>query len=346
MSLPRLSISRPVGVAMFYIAVVCLGALSFTRLPIDLLPDIAYPKLVIYTTYPNVAPSEVERAVTEPIEQAVARVPGVERVESTTREAISMVVLRFAWGTDMDFAALNVRGRVDQIRDNLPDNAARPIVLRTDPRSEPIAAISVSGPNDLWALKELAESVYRRRLEQLDGVAQALVAGGLEREIHVDIDLAKLESYGITLQQVSTALSAANVSAPSGSILQGRFRYPLRALGEWQTVEEIASVVVARKQPAGASNARPAGLILVRDIATVEDGFKEREAIARYNGKEAVGILIFKESGANTVRVMEDVEKVLGQLRNEYSTVTVDIPSSQAGYVSGATANPVDEMNL
>src|SRR5262245_33390413 len=332
MSLPRLSISRPVGVAMFYIAVVCLGALSFTRLPIDLLPDIAYPKLVIYTTYPNVAPSEVERAVTEPIEQAVARVPGVERVESTTREAISMVVLRFAWGTDMDFAALNVRERVDQIRDNLPDNAARPIVLRTDPRSEPIAAISVSGPNDLWALKELAESVYRRRLEQLDGVAQALVAGGLEREIHVDVDLARLESYGVTLQQVSAALAASNASAPSGSILQGRFRYPLRALGELQQVEQIRNVVVARPRQ-GTAGTGPAGLVLISDIGTVEDGFKEREAIARYNGKEAVGILIFKESGANTVRVMDDVEDVLTQLRTENKNVTVDIASSQAGFV-------------
>ncbi len=346
MSLPRLSISRPIGVAMFYLAVVCLGIISFTRLPIDLLPDIAYPKLVVYTGYPNVAPSEVERFVTEPIEQAVARVPGVERVESTTRDGISMVVLRFAWGTDMDFAALNVRERVDQIRDNLPQQAERPVVLRTDPRSEPIAVISVSGPKDLWALKELAESVFRRRLEQLDGVAQALVSGGLEREIHVDIDLGKLESYGITLQQVSTALAASNASAPSGSILQGRFRYPLRALGELQQVEEIRNVVVARPRPGTAGGTGPAGLVLVGDIGLVEDGFKERESIARYNGKEAVGILIFKESGANTVRVMDDVEEVLGQLRSENANVTVDIASSQAGFVSGAIANLVQEMLL
>jgi HAE1 family hydrophobic/amphiphilic exporter-1 len=331
---------------MFYIAVVCLGLLSFTRLPIDLLPDIAYPKLVIYTTYPDVAPSEVERFVTEPIEQAVARVPGVERVESTTREGISMVVLRFAWGVDMDFAALNVRERVDQIRDNLPDQAERPVVLRTDPRSEPIAAISVSGLTNLWSLKELAESVYRRRLEQLEGVAQALVTGGLEREIHVDIDLSRLESYGLTIPQVSTALDAANQSAPSGSILQGRFRYPLRALGELQQVREIENIVVARPELGGAAGSGAAGLILVRDIGTVEDGFKEREAIARYNGKEAVGILIFKESGANTVRVMQEVDEVLGQLRAEYPTVTVDIASSQAGFVSGAIANLVQEMLL
>src|SRR5688500_15380161 len=149
MSLPRLSIGRPVGVAMFYVAVICLGILSVTRLPIDLLPDIAYPKLVIYTTYADVAPAEVERFVTEPLEQQVARVPGVERVESVSREGISLVVLRFAWGTDMDFAALNVREKVDQIRDNLPESADRPVVLRTDPRSEPIAAISISGPSDL-----------------------------------------------------------------------------------------------------------------------------------------------------------------------------------------------------
>ncbi|MEX2282744.1 MAG: efflux RND transporter permease subunit [Gemmatimonadota bacterium] len=248
MSLPRLSINRRVGVAMFYVAVVVLGVLSFRRLPIDLLPDIAYPKLVIYKTYPDVAPIEVERFVTERIEQSVARVPGVERVESITREGISLTVLNFAWGTDMDFAALNVREQLDQIRDQLPNPTDRPYVLRTDPRSEPIAAISVSGPNDLWALKDLAESVYRRRLEQLDGVAQALVTGGLEREIHVDVDLGKLDSYNLTLQQIKTALERSNVSSAGGSILQGRFRYPLRTLGEIQAVKEIEQLVVARPQ--------------------------------------------------------------------------------------------------
>src|SRR5687767_6530680 len=345
MSLPRLSIGRPVGVAMFYVAVICLGILSYTRLPIDLLPDIAYPKLVIYTTYPNVAPAEVERFVTEPIEQQVARVPGIERVESVTREGISLVTLRFAWGTDMDFAALNVRERVDQIRDALPDLSQKPIVLRTDPRSEPIAAISVAGPNDLWELKELAESVFRRRLEQLDGVAQALVAGGLEREIHVDVDPDRLESYGLTMSQVSTALDNANRSSPSGQILQGRFRYPLRTLGELQTVSQMEEIVVARPS-GGATGSGAAGMILVRDIATVDNGFRERDAIARYNGREAVGLLIFKESGANTVRVMKDVDEVLAQLKEDYPAVRVDIASSQAGFVSGAIKNLVQEMIL
>src|SRR5690606_14556215 len=126
-------------------------ALSASRLPVDLLPDIAYPKLVVYTSYPDVAPAEVERFVTERVEQQVATVPGVERVESTTREGASLVVLRFAWGTDMDFAALNVREKVDALRDVLPERAARPVVLRTDPRSEPVMALSVAADSvSLW----------------------------------------------------------------------------------------------------------------------------------------------------------------------------------------------------
>jgi HAE1 family hydrophobic/amphiphilic exporter-1 len=212
MSLPQLSIGRPVAVAMLFVAIVFLGAISFTRLPVDLLPDIAYPKLVVYTTNPEVAPAEIERSITELVEAAVARVPGVERIESASRAGVSLVTLHFAWGTDMDFAALNVRERVDGLRGSLPERAQRPTVLRTDPRSEPIMAISIAAPGDLWGLKELTESVFRRRLEQIDGVAQATVTGGLEREIQVDVDPSKIESYGITVDQIATALAGANAA--------------------------------------------------------------------------------------------------------------------------------------
>jgi hydrophobic/amphiphilic exporter-1 (mainly G- bacteria), HAE1 family len=336
MSLPQLAIRRPIAVAMAFLAVTILGVISFTRLPVDLLPDVAYPKLVIYTTIPETAPEEVERFITEPVEQAVARVPGVERVESVSREGVSLVVLRFAWGTNMDFAALNVRERVDGLRGSLPERAKRPVVLRTDPRSEPIIAISVAGGRDLWSMKEVAESVFRRRLEQVDGVAQAAVIGGLEREIHVDVDAPLLESHGISIDQVAAALAQANVSSPSGTIRRGRFRYALRTLGELQSVEQIGDVVVAQRSTAYGG---PVGRVLLRDISRIEDGFRERESIARYNGREAVGLLVFKEAGANTVRVAERVDEVLAQLRAEYGGIHLDVAMSQAGFISGAVSN-------
>jgi HAE1 family hydrophobic/amphiphilic exporter-1 len=333
---------------MLFLAVVLLGVISYVRLPIDLLPDVSYPRLVVYTSYPDVAPAEVERLITERIEEQAAAVPGVERVTSASREGVSLVTLRFGWGTDMDFAMLNVRERLDNVREFLPESATRPAILRVDPESEPIMVLSVIGGSDLWETKELAETVFRRRLEQLDGVAQASVTGGLDREIQVEVNPRLLEAYGLTIEQISTALDQANVSAPGGTILQGRYRYPLRTLGEFRTVEEIAEVVVARQRPGGQAAAGPGqeGVRLVRlkDVGRVIDGFAEREAIARYGGTEAVGLMVFKESGANTVTVAEAVDEVLVQLSDEYPSMGVDVAYSQAGFISDSITNVVQAL--
>jgi HAE1 family hydrophobic/amphiphilic exporter-1 len=337
---------------MLFLAVILLGLISYVRLPIDLLPDVSYPRLVVYTSYPDVAPAEVERLITERIEAEAAAVPGVERVTSVSREGVSLVTLRFGWGTDMDFAMLNVRERLDNTREALPETATRPAILRVDPESEPILVLSVVGGSDLWETKELAETVFRRRLEQLDGVAQAAVTGGLDREIQVEVNPRLLEAYGLTIEEISRALDQANVSAPGGTILQGRYRYPLRTLGEFRTVEEIADVVVARQQPGGgpegssAAGASQEGVRLVRlrDVGRVIDGFAEREAIARYNGAEAVGLLVFKESGANTVTVAESVGEVLAQLTEEFPETVVDVAYSQAGFISDSISNVVQAL--
>jgi HAE1 family hydrophobic/amphiphilic exporter-1 len=326
---------------MLFFAVAMLGMISFFRLPIDLLPDVAYPRLVIYTTYPDVGPSEVERFVTEPIERQVARVPRAERIESVSREGVSLVTLRFTWGTDMDFAVLNVREQLDNLRGNLPDMASRPAVLRTDPSSEPIMAVSVAGSADLASLKDLAEMVFKRRLEQVDGVAEAALAGGLEREIHVEVDPRLLESYGFTIQTIGDVLQAANQSAPGGRIRRGRYTYALRTLGEFQTVDEIANVPLG---PSPNDTSGTGNLVLLRDVATVEDGFRDRESVARYNGHEAVGLLLFKESGANTVRVADRVDEVLDQLRAEYPEIQLDVAMSQAGFITDAISNVVQAL--
>jgi len=342
MSLPSGAIRRPVAVAMLFLAIVFLGVISFVRIPIDLLPDVAYPRLVVYTQYSDVGPTEVERFVTEPIERGVSRVPGVERVESVSREGISLVLLRCRWGTDMDFAALNVREQIDNLRDELPELAGRPVVLRTDQNSEPVMAISVAAPTDLGSLKELVESVFKRRLEQIDGVAEAALAGGLEREIHIEVDPRLLETYGLTVQDLLDAVDAANQSAPGGTVLRGRYRYALRTLGEFETVDQIETVPVVPRGQAQDSSA--SGTITIGDVAVVEDGFRDRESMARYNGRESVGLLLFKESGANTVRVAEQVDEVLDQIRRLYPDVTLDVATSQAGFITEAIANVVQAL--
>ena len=352
MSIPGTSTRRPVAVAMLVLAVVLLGVISFTRLPIDLLPDVSFPRLVVYTSYPNVAPAEVERLITEPVERAVAQVAGVEKVTSVSQEGVSLVTVRFGWGTDMDFAALNTRERLDDIRDAFPETADRPTILRVDPQAEPILTVSITGGGTPVKNKEIAEDVFRRRLEQLEGVAQASVTGGLDREIQVNVNGTVLEANGLTLSQVSSAIGQANYSARGGTILRGRYRYPLRTLGEFQAVQEIEKVVVDRRRVVGGSGG--AGQqsdqdvafreISVADVATVVDGFREREEVARYNGNEAVGLLVFKESGANTVAVSEDVQETLAVLKEQWSDFTAEIAYNQATFIDDSISNVVQAL--
>jgi hydrophobic/amphiphilic exporter-1 (mainly G- bacteria), HAE1 family len=341
MGLARLAVRRPVAVAMFFLAVVLLGLISFTRLPIDLLPDVSYPRLVVYTAYPEVAPGEVERLVTEPLEASLAATPQVERISSISREGVSLVTLRFAWGTDMDFAMLNVRERLDNVRGVLPEQATRPRILRVDPESEPILTLSVAGA-DLWETKELAENVFRRRLEQLDGVAQASVTGGMDREIVAEVDPERLEAFGLTMGQVAQALDLANRASTGGTILEGRARYPLRTLGEFRTVAEMEEVVVGQERTATGTQR----MIRLRDVGRVVDGFAEREEIARFNGREAVGLLVYKEAGANTVQVARLVEEVMELLRGEFPEVTLEVASSQAGFIRDSIDSVVSALVL
>ena len=335
---------------MFVLGVILLGVISFVRLPIDLLPDVSYPRLVIHTTYDEVGPEEVEALVTERVESAGARVPGVEEVESVSRDGVSLVTLRFAWGTDMDFAMLNVREALGDVEDFLPDDVDRPQVLRVDPEAEPVMALSVAGGEglSLWDVKDLADNVFRRRLEQLEGVAQVQTTGGLEREVQVVADARLMESYGVTFEELSEALDRANHSGGAGTVLQGQLRYPLRALGEFRTVGEMDDVVVDRSglREDEDEDAQGERLVRVRDVAEVHDAFGDRRAVARYNGSEAVGLLVFEESGANTVAVAERVDEVLEQLSGEFDEVAIDVAHSQAGFISESIDNVVQALVL
>ena len=337
MALPDLSLRRPVATAMLYVGIAVVGVVSFLRLPIDLLPDVAFPTLSVWTTYSDAGPAEVERWVTEPIEQSLYSVPGARGLSSRSREGQSLVQLEFGWGTDMEFATLHTRENLDNLSETLPEGAERPTILRSDPTSDPIMTLAVSGA-PLRNLRDLSEVVFKRRLEQLDGVSLAGLTGGPERELRVIVDPDHLDVHEVSLGEISAALDQANYNAPGGTIRRGRFEYSLRTLGQFREVEELLDVVISRPQ---ALAARP---VMLRDVATVVDTIADLETIARFNGQPAIGLQVFKEAGTNTVRVADAVRETLDQLRAEFPEISIEVASSQATFIRDAISNVVSAL--
>jgi HAE1 family hydrophobic/amphiphilic exporter-1 len=330
----KFTTSRPVATSMLFLAIIMLGTVSLVRLPVDLLPDISFPRLLVYTTYRDAGPREIEERISTPIEQAVSTVGGLRRLSSASRDGVSVVTLEFLWGTKMDFAALQIREKLDQIRWQLPQQADRPTLLRQDPREQPILTLAVAG-EDLYRLRELSRQVFKRRLEQIEGIALATVTGGFEREIQIEVNMTRLAALGLSLEKVEQALKAASDNRPGGTIRKGQFRYGLRTLGEFTTVAEIGAVAISL--PKG-------GTVTLREVAAITDGFRERTGLTRYNGKEAIGLLLTKESGTNTVAVTRRVHEVIEQLRREYPQVTLAVVESQAGFIESAIGQVEQEL--
>src|SRR3990172_7448616 len=290
MKIADISIRRPITVGMVTVAVLMFGMVAFQRLPLNLLPDISYPSLTVETKYPQAAPNEVENLVSKPVEEAVAVVSGVERIFSKSRPGISEVTMEFGWDTKMDFAALDVREKVDLVQ--LPRDAEKPNILRFDPTNDPILRVVLSSESNLIALRHFAEKTIKKDLESIDGIAAVKINGGLEEEIHVFLDETKLATVGLTVQDVVNTLDRNNVNIAGGSLYENEARYLVRTLNEFQQVVELNDLVV---------NENNEKKILLKDIATIERGTKEREIITRINGKEGVELAIFKEGDANTV---------------------------------------------
>jgi HAE1 family hydrophobic/amphiphilic exporter-1 len=329
MKIVDLSIRRPVTIFIFAVAAVIFGAVAFSNLAVNLLPDITYPSLTIRTTYEGTAPVEVESLLTRPIENAVGVVNNVVRVTSSSRADISEVTLEFAWDTNMDFAALDVRDRLDRVR--LPLEAEAPILLRFDPSLDPIMRIGVHGSDDLAQLRFMAEEDLKRALERIDGVAAAVVSGGYEEEIQVELDERRLAALGLTAEQVVNRLAAENVNITGGSLRDGRTEYLVRTLNEFVRPEDMKSIIIQRNGDA---------IVRLSDIARVYTGHKEREIITRINGEESVELAIYKEGGTNTVTVSDAVTQRLDDLRAEIDRVDpalrIDIITDQARYIRQA----------
>ena len=326
---------------MLMATLVVFGLISFKRLPINLLPDISYPTLTVRSEYPGAAPSEIENLISKPIEDAVSVISDVVRVSSRSRPDVSEVVIEFAWKTNMDFASMDIREKLDLI--DLPDDAERPVLLRFDPSQDPIMKLSLYGDEDLINLRILAEEELKPVLEGLSvesgvtgssttsGVAAVRISGGLEEEIHVDLEEARLANLGIPISLVIERLKEENINLTAGNIKEGEVEYIVRTFNEFKQVEEINDIVIDFKNSVA---------IKVKDVGNVRKGHKERDVITRVNGKESVEIAIFKEAEANTVTVARLVKERLGnieeKLRKFSGSIKLDITFDQSGFIESS----------
>jgi len=336
MKLARIAVDRPVTMYMFYIGVILLGAVSLRELSVDLLPDISYPRLSVITNYPGVAPEEVETLITAPLESAVSRIPGLRRVESVSKEGVSLLTLEFDWGTDMDFTMLHTREQLDNAKDRFPEDAESPTIIPLDPQSRPIMTLAVSGDRGLLELKEFAEELIKPRLEQIEGVGSAEITGGVEREIQVEADPRKLSLYGLKVEDVARRIDAFNRNLQGGTIRKGTFKYALRVVGEFESLDEIGEIsLMVTKE---------GGVVRLRDVATVRDSIKERQGMTRLGGAESIGLLVRKESGANTVKVTKLAREVIDQIRKENPGVSLSVVNEQSRTIEDAIGAVKDEL--
>jgi HAE1 family hydrophobic/amphiphilic exporter-1 len=336
----EIATERRVTIVMFMVAIVLFGMVSLSRLKLNLLPDISYPTVTVRTELTGAAPVEIENLLTKPIEEAVGVVRNVRLVRSVSRSGQSDVTIEFLWGTDMDIAGIDVREKLDVLF--LPLEAERPLLLRFDPSSEPIVRIGLlntetegadtaASEASLKALRRLAEDRIKADLEAQEGTAAVKVSGGLEDEIQIRVDQQKLSQLGISINQVADRIRAENVNLSGGRLEEGNQRFLVRTLNEFQSVDEFRDAIVAYVDD------RP---VYLRDVATVERGHKDREAITRVRGQESVELAVYKEGDANTVQVARRIDQRLASLRDTLpDNIELVKVYDQSTFISSAVDN-------
>ncbi|MCP5049379.1 MAG: efflux RND transporter permease subunit, partial [bacterium] len=312
MSLINLSVKRPVGTIMFYIAVVVLGFVSYFKLSVNLLPDLSYPKISVMTDYPGSGPEEIERFITNILEGPLSSINGVKRIDSVSKEGLSLITMEFHWGTDMDFALLHTKEQIEGIVQNLPDDCDTPVIQEMDPSASPIMTVIIKSPNksrNLKQQKDAAEYIIKPRLEQLDGISRVEIRGGDEEEVSVEINPDKIKNLGINLGQVAVAIQNANFFQPGGTVKKDKLRYTLKVEGEVKTPSEMEEITVAYLRGRN---------IQIKDIGRVFFKNKLQQGNIRFNGKSSISLLLFRSAGGNTVTATENAEDTIASMTKDF----------------------------
>ena len=335
MSIANFAVTRPVAVVMRIAALVLLGAICLMRLPVDLLPNVTLPTVMVLTQWPNVAPEEIEAQVTRPMERAVSSTQGMYQVTSSSNEGSSMVRVQFQWGVDIGQAAVDVMQAVVRAQRSFPDDPTlqTPLVFKMDPTQMPILVFGVSGVDDPVKLRTLLDNQVTPMLDAVNGVASATATGGRERAIIVDVDPYRLRAHHLSLGDVMRRIMQENLNLPAGIAKQGKTEYIIRSLGWFTSPEEIKRI------PMGSFGGQ---LVSLSDVADVRDSNSEVRLYTRLNGQPAVGIIITKQSGANTVSTAAGIFEKLKLVNKIYPQLKFGLAYDQAQFIRESVNNVRD----
>lgn len=309
MNLPAFAVNRPVTTTMIFVAIILIGIFSFTRIPIDLFPEIEPPVISIITSYPGAGAEDVETNVTEPLERTLGTVSNLNQMTSTSEDNVSLITLEFDWGVDLNAASNDVRDQLELARQSLPDDVEFPTIFKIDTGLFPVIIATFTAEESFFELNDLIDDRIGDAVRRVPGVGTVNVGGGPEREIHIEIDPHRLEAYNITLNQVNQAIASENVNFPVGNLKMGLTDYNVRLPGEFNSVYEMNNIVLS---------SQGGEVIYLRDIATIRDTFQDITQVDRMNGRNGITLIVQKQSDANTVTVaqeaLETIEEEMGNL--------------------------------
>lgn len=316
MNLADLSIKRPVFVTSIVIVLLAVGLLSLSKMSVDLFPNVTFPVVMVQTPWPGAGPEEVETLVSRPLEDQISTVAGIKTLSSTNTEGISTVVAEFTLDTDIKDAEQQVRARVSTAKRILPLDIDEPVIRRIDPADQPIVIVALTSNLPSAQLFDLADKTLRPRIEQVNQVGLVQVIGGREREIHVDLDRKKLKQYELSAAGIAGRIAAAGQNVPAGKVNQNASELSFRTLGQFPAVKDINNVIVSFF-----GNDVP---VKVSDVAQVVDDVQDEQTRAFVNGNKSIFLLVYRQSGANTIAVADAVKKRIAQVNKEFEAQKIE----------------------
>ncbi len=339
MNLIRIFINRPVTTIMMVCVFVVLGIVSYQRIYIDLFPEIKLPIVLVTQVYEGAAPEEIETQVVKKVEDAVSNISDIKHMTSNVYENFALTIIEFNYGVDVDIKALEVKDKVEAITQDLPDDADKPLIEKFDPFDDPTLSIALfSDTMPIQDIYEYADKVLKDKFSQVSGVASVDVVGGKERQINVRIDLPRLMNYRVSILDVIAAIRKRNLDVPAGSMDRGKFEIGVRLKGQFESVEEIPEMHFAVED---------VGVIQLKDVATVEDGFKDITSVARFKDEEAVILNIYKQTDSNVVETADGVYLKLDEVKKDLpSGLNIELARDETDFIRDSISDALSSIFL